>query len=179
MNEWRPVTGYPGYQVSTDGEVRNAATGRKLKPIQGSTGYSHVTLCDNGRHHQTSIHRLVAQEFIANPENKPIVNHIDGNKANNHVDNLEWCTSSENMKHAYRTGLQKPIPSQIECSLARSAEVRRRPVRNTDTGVEYPSIAECAKAENLQHSAISFHLAGKAKRPRFEYIDKGGLNTNE
>ena len=178
MDEWRPITRFPNYQISNNGDVVNITTGRKLKPIRESTGYSHVTLCDNGQQYQTSIHRLVAQEFIANPDNKPMVNHIDGDKSNNHVGNLEWCTPSENMQHAYRTGLQKPIASQIRSSLAKSAEVRRKPVRNLDTGAEYPSIAECAKAENLQHSAISFHLTGKAKHPRFEYIDKGGLNTN-
>lgn len=172
MAEWRPITDFPNYQVSDSGEVVNIVTGKQLKPIHERTGYSHVTLCGDGRHKQTSIHRLVAREFINNPENKPMVNHIDGNKANNHVDNLEWCTYSENMQHAYRTGLQKPIASQIESSLARSAEVRRKPVRNINTGVEYPSIAECAKAENINHSAVSAHLAGKVKRPRFEYMIK-------
>lgn len=179
MDKWLPITGFSNYAVSNDGRVKNTVTDRELKPIRERTGYSHVTLCNGGKHHQTSIHRLVAQEFIPNPDDKPMVNHIDGDKANNRVDNLEWCTPSENMQHAYRTGLQKPIASQIQQSLAKSAEVRRKPVRNMDTGVEYSSVAECAKAENLQHSAVSFHLTGRAKRPRFEYIDKGGLNTNE
>ena len=178
MGKWLPITGFPNYAVSDNGDVMNVITGNKLKPIHMSIGYSYVALCNDGRQHRTGIHRLVAQEFIPNPNGKPMVNHIDGDKANNHVDNLEWCTPSENMQHAYRTGLQKPIASQIQYSLARAAEVRRKPVRNIDTGVEYSSIAECAKAENLQHSAVSFHLTGKAKRPRFEYIDKGGSNTN-
>ena len=172
MSEWRPIADFPNYQVSDTRDVVNTVTGKQLKPIRESTGYSHVTLCNNGQHHQTSVHRLVAQGFIPNPDNKPMVNHIDGDKSNNNIDNLEWCTQSENMHHAYRTGLQKPIPSQIESSLARSAEVRRKPVRNIDTGAEYSSIAECAKAENIQHSAVSAHLAGKVKRPRFEYMTK-------
>lgn len=172
MDKWLPISKFPNYVISDDGRVKNMVTGRELKPIQESTGYSHVTLCNDGKHHQTSIHRLVAQTFIPNPNNKPMVNHIDGDKANNRVDNLEWCTQSENMRHAYRTGLQRSIDSQIQQSLARSAEVRRKPVRNTITGAEYRSIVDCAKAENLQHSAISAHLAGKVKHPRYEYMTK-------
>jgi len=174
MVEWREVKESPIYKVSNDGRVMNTVTGNILKP-QSVNGYSHVTLCDENGQHKRSIHRLVAKEFIPNPENKKQVNHIDGNRKNNNLDNLEWCTGSENMKHAYHTGLQKPIRSQIEYSLSRAAEKRKRPVRNIETGKSYPSILECANAEGLCHSAVSFHLAGKARKTRFEYItDFGG-----
>ena len=171
MVKWKPVSEYPGYSVSNQGDVRNNHTDRILKKDTVRNGYQLVTLCDNTGHHHKSVHRLVAKEFVNKPLGCDLVNHIDGDKTNNRADNLEWCTQSENMKHAYRTGLQKPIRSQIERSLARSAEKRKRPVRNIETGICYPSIKECAEAEGIAHSAVSFHVSGRAKKRRFEYAD--------
>lgn len=171
MAKWSIISDYPGYSISDQGQVRNNVTGRILKNCTLNTGYQQVVLCDAEGHHRKAVHRLVAKEFVDNPRGCELVNHIDGNKSNNRFDNLEWCTQSENMQHAYRTGLQKPIRSQIEYSLSRASEKRKRPVRNIETGAYYPSILECANAEGLAHSAVSFHLSGHAKRPRFEYAD--------
>ena len=173
MAEWKRISNSSRYEVSSDGDIKNIETGRILKP-QRSKGYLHVALCEDGVCRQRNVHRIVAEEFIPNHLGLDQVNHIDGNKENNRSDNLEWCTGSDNMKHAYKIGLQKPIPSQIKESLSRSLEVRKRPVRNIETGMQYESVAECARAEHLAHSAVSFHLAGKAKKCRYEYIDKGG-----
>lgn len=174
MSEWRPVSDCPTYSVSDDGRVRNSITGRQLKP-QKVNGYQHVTLCDEKGHHQKTIHRLVATEFLENPNQLPVVNHIDGNKENNCAYNLEYCTQSDNMKHAYRTGLQEVKPEQIKYSLARAREVRMRPVRNIETGRCYKSIVECANSEGIGPSGVGFHLSGKVKRRRFEYVEEGGL----
>jgi hypothetical protein len=78
--------------------------GKELK-LQKGTNYLHVSL--NSRERVFTVHRLVAETFLPNPENKPQVNHKDGNKLNNHVSNLEWVTASENMKHAYKNKLCK------------------------------------------------------------------------
>lgn len=171
MVDWKRVSDHPGYSINTQGIVRNDRTGKLLKPIRHSCGYAYVTLCDDTGHHEKRVHRLVAEAFLDNPHGCKQVNHIDGDKLNNRVDNLEWCTQSENMKHAYKLGLQKPIPTQIEYSLSRSAEKRKRPVKNIETGNCYPSIIECARAEGIAHSTVSFHLAGQAKKCRFEYAD--------
>lgn len=103
---WRPVPGFGDkYQVSNTGAVRNSVTGKVLTPIRKYDGYLVVNLSDRKRVRQVMIHRLVAEAFIPNPESLGVVNHIDGNKANPAVENLEWVTLSENSKHAYRIGL--------------------------------------------------------------------------
>lgn len=104
--EWRDVEGYKGqYQVNRNGQVKNQKTNEILVPVLASTGYLYVKL-KGGRFPQF-IHRLVAMSFIPNPNNLPVVNHKDGVKINCKVDNLEWCTHSENTIHAYETGLKK------------------------------------------------------------------------
>lgn len=122
---WRDIKGYEGYyQVSNLGRVRSLDryivnkkgerkhfTERYLTQVS-RRDYLGVTLSKNDKSKMFSTHILVAKAFIANPENKPEVNHIDGNKQNNKVDNLEWCTRSENELHAYKNGLAKPSDRQ-------------------------------------------------------------------
>lgn len=91
---WKAITDYPNYEVSDAGEVRNVITGKIIKGALGSSGYPRVTLCPGKK--DMTVHRLVALHFIENPENKPMVDHIDRDRTNNHVSNLRWVTSSEN-----------------------------------------------------------------------------------
>jgi hypothetical protein len=99
MSVWKTITECPNYEVSDAGEVRHVVTGRKRKNCYRN-GYSVVTL-HKGSYEYLSfkIHRLVALHFIENPENKPMVDHIDRDKTNNHISNLRWVTCSENMKN--------------------------------------------------------------------------------
>ena len=107
--EWRDVVDYEGlYMVSDHGRVKSLPkrTSHRGEHIMntpvGSGGYLYVHLRKDGRNTQKLVHRLVADAFIANEYDKPQVNHIDGNKRNNSVENLEWSTPSENQLHAYR-----------------------------------------------------------------------------
>ena len=100
------------YEVSKEGVVRNIITQKIIKGSKSSSGYKMVSLHTQNGRVTKQVHRLVAINFIDNPENKPQVNHIDGNKLNNNVNNLEWVTGKENMKHALDTGIYKRYNNQ-------------------------------------------------------------------
>lgn len=101
---YKDIQGYEGrYQVSNLGNVISFKRGIQLKP-DNQNGYLRVSLCKDGVATRFLIHRLVAQAFIPNKDNKPHINHIDNNPSNNNVSNLEWCTHSENMLHAHKQG---------------------------------------------------------------------------
>ena len=103
---WKPIENYEQYSISNLGNVYSSKRNRILKPTNTTKGYVQVHLSKNGNVVNAPIHRLVAKAFIANPFNKPQVNHIDGDKHNNRVENLEWRTNSENQKHAIKLGLK-------------------------------------------------------------------------
>lgn len=113
-----------------------------MKPIKRGTGYLVMSLSKNGEREYVLVHRLVAEAFIPNPENKPQVNHLDGNKANNSVFNLEWCTQKENNIHAYAINLKKgPIGEKNWfCKLSSADIIEIRKLRSI--GMTLIQIAE-------------------------------------
>ena len=133
MEIWKDITGYEGYfQVSNLGNFRSLDriikyknSGTRLypgKPLLKETtldGYQRIVLMKEAIKRRFMCHRLVAQEFIPNPENKPFINHINGNKSDNRAENLEWCTQSENELHSFRTlgntMASKTYPKRIKC----------------------------------------------------------------
>ena len=108
MEQWKDIEGYEGiYQISSHGRVRSFKNGKIkiMKPRINDKGYNTACLRKDGKSKYKLVHRLVAEAFIPNNDGKPYVNHIDGNKLNNNINNLEWVTPSENTLHAISTGL--------------------------------------------------------------------------
>ena len=160
MEEWKPINGYEGaYEISSEGRVRslgryqncvhNGKEFRKeriMKLYLSEWKYLTVSLCKNSKHKSFQVHRLVAEAFIPNPENKEEVNHKNGNKTDNRLANLEWTTKSENAVHAHRV-------LGVRCSF-------ERPVRCVETGKVYRSTAEAARQLNVNPSRINNVIAG-------------------
>jgi hypothetical protein len=105
---WKDVEGFESfYEVSDTGLLRRKSTQRILKPYTNKNGYVYVTLSVNGSQKSYRLHKLIAQAFVPNPDNKLEINHIDGCKQNNNATNLEWTDRSGNTLHAYAIGITK------------------------------------------------------------------------
>lgn len=161
---WKDIIGYQGlYQISNFGNVKSlkynhTKTEKLLKP-ELSRGYLQVTLCKNKDVKRYKISRLVATFFIPNFEKKPFVNHINGIKTDNTVENLEWCTASENMIHAYKKGLQfskKGIDNVLSISIANID-------KDGNIIKKYGSMREASKHTNCNLKSIRMCCSGKIK----------------
>lgn len=107
MNQFKAIPGYEGnYTISRHGFIKNKM-GKPVHAWKSKLGYMRINLSLRGKKRQYFVHRLVALAYIPNPANYPVVNHIDGDKLNNHTENLEWCTHLYNTHHAQRIGLSK------------------------------------------------------------------------
>ena len=105
---WKDIPCFQGkYQANTNGEIRNKKNNNIIKQYINNKGYYTVTLYRNHKSSRYNVHTLIAKTFIKNNDNLPLINHMDGNKLNNNINNLEWCTSRHNIEHAYNNGLKK------------------------------------------------------------------------
>lgn len=164
---WKDIDGYNGkYQVSSNGRVRNTGyqitkkngspytvRRRIMKLVVSGAGYLAVTLSDSGIYKRKYVHRLVASAFIPNPHFKKEVNHINGIKSDNRVENLEWASPSENIAHAYKSGLIKR-PSGKNAYF-------KKPVIDTSTGEMYDTAKQAAKAMGMKYNTLICKLTGK------------------
>lgn len=174
---WKPIEGYEGlYEVSNLGRIKslrrdvaipNPRLGtvgyrtypERIKPcVENRHGYYQVTLSKEAKSRTLRVHRLVALAFIPNPDNKPYINHIDGNKKNNRVSNLEWCTASENNWHASLVlGVDRSHCPDV------AHEANKIPVMRDD-GKVYPSMQALMRALGLKGSSRSFMRDGSVYR---------------
>lgn len=162
---WKDVVGYEGlYQVSSFGNAKSYKSDKPiiLSPTKNNNGYLLVGLYKNGCQKKLLIHRLVAEAFILNLENKPQVNHINGVKSDNRVENLEWSTASENQKHSRRIGLWV-LSDKHRKRISEGAKKRTgvnspqaKKVLDINTGIVYDTIKDASK-----HMNISIHKLSK------------------
>ena len=145
------IDGFENYEVSNLGKVRNIKSGRILKPWIIPNGYLVHQLCENNKKKNLLLHRIIATAFIDNPEKKPQVNHIDENKLNNDLSNLEWCTERENAIHGTRTKRvaeklsQKVIQLDLNDNILNVFKSMRQAER--ETGIDATSISACCNGK--------------------------------
>ena len=111
---WKDIKGYEGlYKITSLGDVYSVTRKKFIYQSIDRYGYKQCLLYNNGKHKTKKVHRLVAEAFIENIDNKPQINHKDGNRTNNRIDNLEWCTNSENQLHSYKCNGRLPSNKYI------------------------------------------------------------------
>jgi len=143
---WKPIKGYENYKASTFGRICSIPRGRRkngcyLKPNVGNSGYRYVSLCKDGVPKSFTVHRLIAATFLEDDSTRGDVNHIDGDKLNNRVENLERTTRKENMIHAVANGLQRSTKgtSRFNSKLTDDdvREIRRSKGTTTELGLRF------------------------------------------
>lgn len=144
MEIWKDIEGYPNYKISSLGRLKSIKfkNHRFITGAFDKDGYIRIGLSNNSGIKYTRLHRLVAEAFIENKENKPFVNHKNGIKDDNRLDNLEWVTASENTRHAYSTGLHSQLGERNACSKLTKEQVLEIKRLYRDTNITHKEIAE-------------------------------------
>lgn len=174
---WKSIKGYEGiYDVSSFGSVRSLGflckgnvgqtcfkKGKLLAKVKATNGYIKAGLFKDGSRVLKSVHRLVAMEFVSNPEKKPQVNHIDGNKRNNHYLNLEWCSPKENTIHAHDNLLVKSKKGILK--IYQNKKVVQYDLKGNKIS-EFESVNEASKSTGIFSSNITRCAKGRSKRTK-------------
>ena len=151
---WKPIDGYESYSVSSLGRIKSTkqwhgTSERILRCGISKKGYSIVALCNNGKSKSFTVHRLVAKAFIPNPNNYDQINHINENKTDNRMENLEWCDGKYNMNYGTRT--------------AKQIAKRSKPVMCIESNTIFKSSADAARKLNLNQGNIHNCCTGRNK----------------
>lgn len=146
---WKPIKDYPHLLISRTGRVWSTTYDKELRPHLTNRGYLRVSLSKDKTVKNGSVHRLVAEAFIPNPDNLPCVDHIDGNKLNNKVENLQWISTSNNMRKACKGKGKLGTPIPVIC---------------VETGKVYRSLKEAANAHRIPSAIMSSLVKGEFDR---------------
>ena len=166
MEQWKQIEDYEHYEVSTEGRVKNKK-GEILKARKNEHGYLYVSLWKNNKGKNFRVNRLVAIAFIPNPNNYTDVNHINEDKTDNRVENLEWLPHGENIKHGT---LQQKKEEKLKGNTYHNT-----PVRCIETGQEFESVKQASEWLNVRPTSLTKHLRGQRKsikKYHFEYVSK-------
>ena len=170
----KQISNYPNYLISPNGKVFSLFSMKYLKPRLTGNGYHQVQLFNNEGNKWFLVHRLVAEAYTTNVENKRCVNHMDGVKTNNCLLNLEWATDSENHKHAFRIGLRANGEKQRNAvretgkrvgkeNGIKSASKRRKLILNQLTGIYYSGLQDAADSIGIRKGTLNAMMVGQNK----------------
>ena len=177
QEQWKPIQEFNDeYEVSNLGRVRSmkryyGMVGRIMPQTIQRKGYYAVTFWMNNKAYCRKVHRLVIEAFTPNPDSLPCINHIDGNKLNNHVSNLEWCTYQANMQHAVRTGLTNPHrwtdDERKQISERNKGHIitpeQREKISQALKGCKHPEVSARQKGKPLSRKAIEASIATRKR----------------
>lgn len=161
MEIWKDLVGHDQYMVSSIGRIMRKDTGKIHVGSKTNRGYIRFDISENGKRFSILCHRAVALAFIPNIHGKKEVNHKDGDKTNNTVGNLEWCTPVENMQHAFRVLGREPV--------------NKIPVICLETGIVYESAYEAERKTGISNVQINRCCTGKRKSTRNTHWRYAGL----
>jgi hypothetical protein len=171
MEIWKDIENYESYyEVSNLGRIKSKRSCIIMKNILNNNGYLMCTLSAPGKRKKFSVHRLVAAAFIKNDLDKKQVNHIDGNKLNNIIINLEWVTPKENTNHAWRLGLAKVTDLHKEVARKTMTNTMSKKVVDLQTGIFYDSLTKAAAAINSNYNTEKTRIRKNNTTLRFKYI---------
>lgn len=158
---------YENYIVYEDGRIFSKRFKKFITPKKNWDGYERIQIWKNNSCKFIGIHRVVAETFIPNPDNKPFVNHKNGIKNDNRVENLEWCTQKENIKHSFENGMSTPTPKNWKL-LSKSVEQYDL---NNNYIQTFPSLMEVERTLGIPHASISYACkhGGRAKQWKWKY----------
>lgn len=165
MTDWHDIPGYEGlYQIRTDGAVRNVKTLNYLNGNVNSHGYMVVSLTKNGKRKDCKLHRLLALTFLPNPNDFDCINHKDGDKLNNSLNNLEWCTKGQNNRHARDVlGVETTAKPVCQTTLAGKFVALWANISTAakSVGVTSPCITDCCEGRAETAGGFVWNYAGE------------------